>query len=752
VETESERLLFTQLDEVYWLAFSRDGRRLAVGGWPYVIEVYDLEQGDNRLCRIPLGEPFAVFEDAPALSPDGQVLAVFDEQGIALWDAATGRLRHRITGDSRTLQTAIFTLGFALWAAAWGIVRKRERLRREGSRIRETRPISQPVGPPPVPELPFNKSLPDMAWLLILAALLVGVPLFVFSWNQPWSFQVTVETVGFVLAVLVFLFLIAPVWAGLRRLAYGPHHAYLDRLRAIVRDEGRMHTFGQLRVWCSGRTYSEPEFARIYEETVRRAGELFGTHRELSRPSLVAVLDWQDEFAAFFGGLPPAGIAPPSQWTDRVAILCEESALASLMAPAAAYRAALAMLLQVEHKGDVLPGWVAQFAAQPLVWDDELPAQRRGVARQLKACYCRCPDWVPQQIFLQSEADHTRRWMEDPVESFWESMDEAAFVFALADALLGEKASRERREAAFRWLRAFRPHNEPLDSLQRACGLTLEDLIAIVRDWTAEHATTTYDAMPPFKQYVLQTVHAPAVDNVELSLELRRWIVQAMGTCDYVAAAEPLMALVDQPDSPLRAEAIAALERLSGEPFGDDPAQWRAWWNDLPSEVRPTMRRYSTRPADGPIWWQADSAELSTAEADIALPQYPEEQETTALDALAHPSQPVELLWVWTLMAVGGLVALALPIGFLFAAGPVVFPTVYLGLFVGTAAMARAAARDEAGLSGTATLQALNLLACDPVNPLLAAFELTFLQRPHVQSYLEHVAQGRLPQHPSPVQ
>jgi hypothetical protein len=88
-------------------------------------------------------------------------------------------------------------------------------------------------------------------------------------------------------------------------------------------------------------------------------------------------------------------------------------------------------------------------------------------------------------------------------------------------------------------------------------------------------------------------------------------------------------------------------------------------------------------------------------------------------------------------MLVGGLVAFTIPISLMFLKGPVLFPTLYFSLFIGLAAVARGASRDTAGLSRTATLQAMNLVACDPVNFVLAIMQMNLLRRSSVRDYLD---------------
>jgi hypothetical protein len=209
--------------------------------------------------------------------------------------------------------------------------------------------------------------------------------------------------------------------------------------------------------------------------------------------------------------------------------------------------------------------------------------------------------------------------------------------------------------------------------------------------------------------------------------------VQNIGLCGYVAAAEVLVAEVQDADSMLRREAIAALESLSGELYGDDPTRWQAWWESVPPEVKlPPLAFVAAalqQPEDALV---ARGASPSTA-ADERLP---------SVDARWNGPPPRALQVAWGLMIVGGLTALAIPITFLFLWGPFIFITLFYSLFLGVWAVARGASRETVGLSRVANMQAVNIIACDPVNPLLAAMEHALLRRQRVQEYLLYANAG----------
>jgi hypothetical protein len=99
---------------------------------------------------------------------------------------------------------------------------------------------------------------------------------------------------------------------------------------------------------------------------------------------------------------------------------------------------------------------------------------------------------------------------------------------------------------------------------------------------------------------------------------------------------------------------------------------------------------------------------------------------------------PPHLRICWALMVLGGLVAIAGPIWAIFVLGPIMLflPPLYLSLWVGLSAIARGAACDTIGLQRVAWLQIMNIVACDPVNFVLATLESVLINTKRVQAYL----------------
>jgi hypothetical protein len=99
---------------------------------------------------------------------------------------------------------------------------------------------------------------------------------------------------------------------------------------------------------------------------------------------------------------------------------------------------------------------------------------------------------------------------------------------------------------------------------------------------------------------------------------------------------------------------------------------------------------------------------------------------------------PNEVRICWAFLVGGGTLALLIPISAVILFGPIMLyvPMVYYSLLTGIAAISRGASRDTMHLRRAAVLQLGNIIACDPINPVLAAMELLLLQSRSARVYL----------------
>lgn len=79
-------------DEVYWLQFSEDGRRLLSHGKDRSLREWDLESGTSRVVVSDVGAPLA--------AADFEVVAVLSRGAIELIDVKTGARTEVSPGDA----------------------------------------------------------------------------------------------------------------------------------------------------------------------------------------------------------------------------------------------------------------------------------------------------------------------------------------------------------------------------------------------------------------------------------------------------------------------------------------------------------------------------------------------------------------------------------------------------------------------------------------------------------------------------
>lgn len=138
-----------RIDFPTWLDFSKDGSRLVIADpeRAVILNAATLkEMGRIEFLHEPQLLPFQPLRARSVqgrsdfdLSPDGQLLATFHGDRVLVWETTSGKLRHEIQDSSLVTQTVLFTLLFAAWSAAWGIVvrrnAERERQATESARL-----------------------------------------------------------------------------------------------------------------------------------------------------------------------------------------------------------------------------------------------------------------------------------------------------------------------------------------------------------------------------------------------------------------------------------------------------------------------------------------------------------------------------------------------------------------------------------------------------------------------------------------
>ncbi len=305
----------SELEQWYWSGhFSPDGSSLAAVGFDGV-DVWDTRTWKLRGRIADAGGQYEYFPDSVAFSPDGKLLAIATDSEVSLWDAHTCRRVRALSRSRRLLSIVMFSTGFIVWAAVWGVVGRRRRQR-------ESRDAPVPSAPAELPASIQAALNPGRFWLrflltfAILAAILAWclAGLLQYAWGVAYwgafSAAFAISLFG-----LPTLFLLGHwVW----RLTVWPTKGTLEqnakRATKVAGMPGRRVEFGPVTAVFFGSSQFELTIQQEYEAVLERFSESVGEPVEPRDPLLVLVFERPEMFDAYFKGHMPLGGV---YWTFR---------------------------------------------------------------------------------------------------------------------------------------------------------------------------------------------------------------------------------------------------------------------------------------------------------------------------------------------------------------------------------------------------------------------------------------------------
>jgi hypothetical protein len=78
----------------------------------------------------------------------------------------------------------------------------------------------------------------------------------------------------------------------------------------------------------------------------------------------------------------------------------------------------------------------------------------------------------------------------------------------------------------------------------------------------------------------------PLVEDIHAKRDDRIFAIRKLGSRGYAQGPNSLIAILETESSIPSEEIIRALESISGQVVGGDPNRWKAWWSNVPAEIR----------------------------------------------------------------------------------------------------------------------------------------------------------------------
>jgi hypothetical protein len=118
------------------------------------------------------------------------------------------------------------------------------------------------------------------------------------------------------------------------------------------------------------------------------------------------------------------------------------------------------------------------------------------------------------------------------------------------------------------------------------------------RQWVMDQGIGSQEPPRDHVRSMLLERVLPAIRDPRFKFGDRIAAIHSWADAGCTFGADTLIHLLRDPGEIPKEEVIWALCTVSGKVWGDDPARWQAWWDDLPSECREPsepVRRSSQR-------------------------------------------------------------------------------------------------------------------------------------------------------------
>ncbi len=709
------------------IQLSQDGARLLVKNFRSAA-LWDSVAG-QELCKYEFPRATNFYphylpsaEHQRLMSADGKIVALPTERGeIQILDAATGQRLLTVGGTHQLRDTILYCAAFIGWAVAWGLVSRREKLRQPATT--------------PTPVMPtFGFRLRTQRRTLVLALVLIVILCGLLAWllNGIVGNWLNVRPgVGLFLAIF-FTVLFSIFGYMYLKMRLWPLRASLRIAQSIVGNTGRRQRQGKVTGFFAGESTIEHTYLKHIDEIRQKLSDILGRDLQIKSKLLVIGLErTHDYYLLNRTRLSHGGIVMTHLFAEECRV-CEELAHRDGTTATVMLRATLALALLRRHWRIDAPVWLSAVVSAYLAADEHRPATLRRAHRMLLGILGDDALTMSREFLSMPLMERYKQiFQKDDPAILRELTLSQAIAVSLGEFLLGDRGGAQ-RDKMLEVIRSVGRKGNIDEALQRVFGHNAAGLIGPWWEWVQRQPLAPWEPPPEEARWAIAELTRSIGPASSLPLVEQQRNVTVLGAVCDLAAVPTLLAILESPQHPLRAEAFWALRGISGEHWEDDPPRWRTWWQ----EVEPQMGAASTadRPPIAAQWtggpWSDDivKAELATA---IQAAENP---------AADQPHEPWQLPAARALMGAGGVWGIVFTVAVSFYSGTIVMiPTLGIALLIGLLATSRAAGRHWWGLRTAAGLQIAAIVGCDPLQSVAGIAGAALLRTSAVRRYLQRV-------------
>jgi Zn finger protein HypA/HybF involved in hydrogenase expression len=475
---------------------------------------------------------------------------------------------------------------------------------RECEACGELIPLAIEAGPLLCPNCRMRQLGPDEArkaqtrGLGVLLGFFVVVSLVV-AFNVPWIVSwFLVATPRWVqLPIAAFLViggLRLALWLGRFLIAVSKVRTLLSESAALAKarqsagEDGTLVTEGPLTIWHSGRTDPVPMLLEQID-VAKTQFESFAGEPPSSEITLrVLCFHDRDAFLRFHSWL-LHGVDKSHQdslyftrpWSTIT--LCSAESVHRVVDPAAVARLCFARAF-VERGFDSLPRLWLQEGMARAVHSRDRPEDLVRLNRRMVAAVNGGTAWS-EDLFRAGHKKlrklHYRR--NDP-RAYRKQEQFGEQAWSIVEYLCGQHAPDERKTAFLAFLKEKPAAGREEQAFFGRFGFGFGSLLDSWREWVIAEGIGSYEPPPPWIYDVLRARVLPVIRDRNARRRDRVEAIRGWASAGYVMGADTLIELLQKRDRTLRAEAIGALNAVSGLPWGDEPDRWRAWLDRLPAK------------------------------------------------------------------------------------------------------------------------------------------------------------------------